>query len=235
MVEAAPAGGPVRVVRGQARGRLLDAAVDVIRAQGLSATTIDDLCAAAGVTKGAFFHHFESKEALAVAAARHWGAVTGAVFADADYHRAPTAAERVLAYVDLRAELIQGRPLEGFTCLVGTMVQEAYGSSPAVRDACGEAILGHAATLEADLAEALADAGDPAGLDAPSLARHMMAVVQGAFVVAKAADDPSMAVESLGHLRRYLALLFGGGDPDGGPASGRSGRLTPTRQRNPKP
>jgi len=199
----------VRVARGEARGRLLDAAVDVIRSQGLSATTVDDLCAAAGVTKGAFFHHFESKEALAVAAAEHWGTTTTAVFADAAYHRETTAASRVLAYVDLRAELIGGRPLAGSTCLAGTMVQEAYRSSPAVRDACGAAILGHARTLEADLAAALADAGNPPGVDAPSLARHMMAVVQGAFVVAKAADDPAVAVESLGHLRRYLALLFG--------------------------
>lgn len=210
---ATPAGGTatrtVRVARGEARGRLLDAAVDVIRAQGLSATTVDDLCAAAGVTKGAFFHHFESKEALAVAAAQHWDTTTGAVFAAAAYHREATAAERVLAYVDLRAELIPGPPLAAVTCLAGTMVQEAYGSSPAVRDACGAAILGHASTLEADLAQALADAGHPAGVDAPSLARHMMAVIQGAFVVAKAADDPSVAVESLSHLRRYLALLFG--------------------------
>ncbi|MEZ5409422.1 MAG: helix-turn-helix domain-containing protein [Acidimicrobiales bacterium] len=198
-----------RVARGQARGRLLDAAVDVIRARGLSATSVDDLCAAAGVTKGAFFHHFESKEALAVAAAQHWGATTGAMFAAASYHQGATAAERVLAYVDLRAESMQGPPLAAISCLAGTMVQEAYGTSPAVRDACGATILDHARTLEADLAEALADAGNPPGVDAPSLARHMVAVVQGAFVVAKAADDPSVAVESLVHLRRYLALLFG--------------------------
>lgn len=50
----------------------LDLEVDVIRAQGLHATTVDDLCAAAGVTKGAFFHHFATKEALAVAAV-WWG------------------------------------------------------------------------------------------------------------------------------------------------------------------
>lgn len=224
----------VRVARGEARGRLLDAAIDVIRAQGLSATTVDDLCAAAGVTKGAFFHHFESKEALAVAAAEHWDATTGAFFSAAPYHRAATAAERVLAYVDLRAELIGDGPLVAITCLAGTMVQEAYGSSPAVRDACGATILGHARTLEADLAAALADAGNPAGVDAPSLARHIVAVIQGAFVVAKAADDPAVAVESLAHLRRYLALLFGM-DLSGVAPGDRGASLTPTRQRRPKP
>lgn len=53
----------------ETRNRLLDAARDVIRAQGYPATTIDDVCASAGVTKGVFFHHFESEERLGVAAA----------------------------------------------------------------------------------------------------------------------------------------------------------------------
>jgi AcrR family transcriptional regulator len=58
--------------RGDARTMLLEAARDVIRAPGFSATTVDDLCRTAGVTKEAFFHHFASKEALGVAAAAFW-------------------------------------------------------------------------------------------------------------------------------------------------------------------
>jgi len=36
-----------------ARTKLLEAALSVIRAKGYSATSVDELCAAAGVTKGA--------------------------------------------------------------------------------------------------------------------------------------------------------------------------------------
>ena len=76
-------------IKTSARDKLLEAAFALIRAKGYSATTVDELCAAAGVTKGAFFHHFESKEALAVAAANHWSSITGALFAAAPYHRMP--------------------------------------------------------------------------------------------------------------------------------------------------
>ena len=192
-----------RTERGTARTRLLDAAVDVIRAQGFSATSVDDLCSAAGVTKGAFFHHFESKEALGVAAAQHWSDTTGAMFAAADYHDAATPAERVLAYVDLRRSLI-GDVTASHTCLVGTMSQELFDTSPSIREACAESILGHAGTLEDDIDAALGETARRDGVTAAGLALHTQVVLQGAFVVSKAADDPAVVLESLDHLRRYL-------------------------------
>jgi TetR/AcrR family transcriptional repressor of nem operon len=196
--------------RGDARTRLLEAARDVIRAQGFSATTVDDLCKAAGVTKGAFFHHFESKEALGVAAAQYWAETTSALFANAPYHLHADPLDRVLGYVAFRRQIIAG-DLAAFTCLVGTMTQEVYDSSPAIRDACAASIFGHAATLEADIAAAMAARGITADWTPQSLARHTQAVLQGAFIVAKASGDPDLARESVDHLRRYIELLFSQG------------------------
>jgi TetR/AcrR family transcriptional regulator, transcriptional repressor for nem operon len=192
---------------GTARTGLLEAAVALIRAKGLTATTVDDLCAAAGVTKGAFFHHFDTKEHLAVAAAEHWSETTGGLFASASYHDKADPVDRVLGYIDLRAALITGTPAE-FSCLAGTMTQEAFESSPAVRDACAASIFGHAATLEADLAAAIAVHPPALKVNAASLARHTQAVLQGAFILGKAANDPAVVLDSIEHLRRYIQLLF---------------------------
>ncbi|MBL9052404.1 MAG: helix-turn-helix transcriptional regulator, partial [Tabrizicola sp.] len=45
-----------RPPRGEARARLIEAARSLVRHKGFAATSVDELCAAAGVTKGAFFH-----------------------------------------------------------------------------------------------------------------------------------------------------------------------------------
>ncbi|GIL03287.1 MAG: TetR family transcriptional regulator [Alphaproteobacteria bacterium] len=190
-----------------ARERLLDAAFRLIREKGYSATTVDELCQAAGVTKGAFFHHFDSKEALGVAAAEHWTQTTGELFAQAPYHAPADPLDRVLAYVDFRKAILEGEIPE-FTCLVGTIVQEAYGSHPALREACAASITGHAATLEADIAQAMRERGIVAEWTPKSLALHTQAVIQGAFILAKATGGAAVAVDSLDHLRRYIELLF---------------------------
>ena len=194
--------------RGEARARLLEAARDVIRTRGFAATTVDDLCKAAGVTKGAFFHHFESKEAIGIAAAAFWSETTSAFFAAAPYHNHADPLDRVLGYIAFRKEIIDGE-LAAFTCLVGTMAQEVYASHPAIRDACAASIFAHAATIEPDIAAAMATYGLSADWTAASLAVHTQAVLQGAFILAKATGDAEVARDSVDHLARYVRLLFG--------------------------
>lgn len=192
-----------------ARDKLLEAAVKLVRTNGYAGTSVDQLCAEAGVTKGAFFHHFASKEALGVAAADYWSTMTGAFFAEAPFHHHADPVERVLGYIDLRLALIGGPP-ESFSCVAGTMIQEAFRGSAAIRVACESSIMANARALETDL-EAAIDQCGVTGTSAASLARHVQAVIQGAFILAKTQDPAAaadMARESLGHLRRYFEMLF---------------------------
>ncbi len=190
-----------------ARIKLLNAAIEVVRKQGYAATSVDELCKKAGVTKGAFFHHFESKNALAIAAANHWSETTGALFAGAPYHAPADPLDRVLAYIDFRRELLRGTPAE-FTCFAGTTVQEAFATNDDIRAACKASIFGHAETLVADISQAMRHHKVKGDWTALSLALHTQAVLQGAFVLAKATGDAAVAVESANHLRRYVELLF---------------------------
>ncbi len=165
-----------------ARDKTLAAALTVIRTKGYAPTTVDDLCAAAGVTKGAFF-------------------------TAAPYHTHSDPLARLLGYIAFRKALLTGA-LPEFTCLAGTMVQEIYDSIPAIRDACSASVRDHAANVETDIAAAIQQRGMRPSWTAKSLALHTQAVLQGAFILAKATGGAEIAAESVDHLRRYVECLF---------------------------
>ncbi|MEO8103032.1 MAG: helix-turn-helix domain-containing protein [Betaproteobacteria bacterium] len=191
----------------ESKTRLLDTAMQVFRTKGYAATTVDDVCAGAGLTKGSFFHHFKTKEELAVAAARHFAEMADGLFSTAPYRARADPLDRLLGYVEFRRAILQGK-LPEFTCLLGTMVQETYDSHPAIRRACDRHISEHAATLTDDIAQAKRLYAPRAKWTAESLGLYIQATLQGAFILAKARHGPAVADECLGHLRRYLELLF---------------------------
>ncbi len=191
-----------------ARVRLLGAAVKLVRQKGYDSTTVDELCREAGVTKGAFFHHFENKEALGVAATRFWTEWTGALFDAAPYHGFEDPLDQFIGYIDFRRQILQGQSLPECTCLLGTMAQEKFETSPAIRDACFHAIGSHADHVGKMIAAAKMRHAPRASWQVESLALYTQAVIQGAFVLAKAKNDVALAADMILHLRRYIELLF---------------------------
>jgi TetR/AcrR family transcriptional repressor of nem operon len=191
----------------QSKAKLLDATIRVVRTKGYTSTRIEDVCAEAGVTKGSFFHHFKSKDELALAALEHWSASAGDLFANADYHLVADPLDRVLAYVDFRRAILTGEVPE-FTCFAGTMLQEMHATNPQIRAACESSICGHAETLVADIEAAMRKYPVAKAVTPESLALHTQCVIQGAFILAKAKGSAQAAAESIDHLRRYLRLLF---------------------------
>jgi TetR/AcrR family transcriptional repressor of nem operon len=191
----------------ESRTRLLDATLNVVRAKGYTAARIEDVCAEAGLTKGSFFHHFKSKEDLALAAAAHWDAHATELFATAPYHELPDPLERLIAYIDFRKEILTG-DLPEFTCFAGTIIQEAYRTHPEISAACERGIATHAKTLVADIRAAMRKYDVCGNWSAESLALHIQAVIQGGFILAKAKGSAAVAVQCLDHLRLYIEQIF---------------------------
>jgi TetR/AcrR family transcriptional repressor of nem operon len=191
----------------ESKTKLLNAALHAIRRNGYAATTIDDICHVAGVTKGSFFHHFKNKDDLALSAAAFWGEMTEGFFASAPYHKSEDPLQRLLGYVDFRAEILQG-DLSDYTCLLGTLVQETYTTHPDIRAACDKGLSTHIAIITRDVEAAKRLYAPDATWSPESVGYFIQSVLQGAFIFAKAKQGPEVVRESLAHLRQYLGLIF---------------------------
>jgi TetR/AcrR family transcriptional repressor of nem operon len=198
-----------RSVKSESRQKLLSAAISLVREKGYSATTVDQMCERAGVTKGAFFHHFKSKDALALASANYWSECSCAVFASAPYHAHGDPLDRVLGYLEFRKAMLATTDIREISCFAGTMIQEVYATHPDLARASEATISDHAADIEEDIAAAMKEHRIRARWTAASLALHTQAVLQGSIILAKAKGGTEVAIESINHLRRYIELLFG--------------------------
>ena len=184
------------------RTRILDAAIMEIRRNGFAATSVDDFCKAAGVTKGAFFHHFKSKEDMAIAAAQQFGDFANQLFGNAHYMQLNDPVDRLIGYIDYRVEIMSGATHE-YTCLLGTLVQEIHNSSDPIREAGRINIWGHIEIVIPLVKDAL-DSRGVLNFDARELATYTQTVLQGGFIMAKAGGSADFAKHGVRHLKSYL-------------------------------
>lgn len=128
---------------GESKEKLLRAGSEFIRRQGFVGTSVDEICGQAGVTKGAFVHHFDSKEALAEACLRQWACQTAAMDETAPYQTLTDPAERLVGCMDFYIRLFSDPKLIK-SCLAGTIVQEVSQTHPGLREAANLCFAGAA-------------------------------------------------------------------------------------------
>lgn len=189
------------------RERLLETAQKLMRAKGYAATTIDEICSAAGVTKGAFFHYFTDKQDLGKAALAGFMSVQqrrvqkSALAPDVD------PLKRVYGYVDFAIKLSRD-PASRHGCLLGNFAQELSDTHHEIRDLCAQHFSQWAEVLQRDLEAAKTRHAPRARFDTASLADHFIAVFEGALIMGKAKQDMRVVEQSLKHFRSYLKILF---------------------------
>jgi TetR/AcrR family transcriptional repressor of nem operon len=188
------------------RQKLLDAAQELMLTKGYTNTSVDEICATAGLTKGSFFHYFDGKEHLGRALAQRFYAGWQQLSQSAPFRHKNDPLDRVFGHVDFFIEMSRAPAWKG--CLLGTFVQELSTTHPEIRSVCAACFDDLADHLARDIEEARAKYKPRARWSARGLAEHLIAVAQGAIILAKAKQDRKVFEEGLGHFKDYLEHLF---------------------------
>ncbi len=188
---------------------LLDAAQELILKKGFSATSVDEICKKAGVSKGTFFHYFKSKELLGKAALENFCCSSRKKMEECccREHVPADPLERVLNYVDFAISMSKNTK-SSRGCLIGAMVQELSDASPGIRAACCDGFNEWAKVIKEDLREAKQKYVPRAAFDAEGLADHFIAIFEGAQILARAKNDKKIIEKNLEHFKQYLKILF---------------------------
>src|SRR5262249_12107350 len=113
------------------RQKLLDAAEELMLTKGYTATSVDEVCETAGLTKGSFFHYFEGKEHLGRVLAERFYSSWQQLSQSAPFRRKKDPLDRVFGHVDFFIEASHAPTWKG--CLLGTFVQELSATHPGIR------------------------------------------------------------------------------------------------------
>ncbi|HUQ00758.1 MAG TPA: helix-turn-helix domain-containing protein [Aeromicrobium sp.] len=182
------------------RERILDAAQRLVIDRGFAATSIDAVLDAAATSKGAFFNHFPSKDALASALVERYAASDIEFLTDALAHAATAGAtprERALAFLQFFEDAADELVTETVGCLYTSVLADLELIGPATQGAVEYAIDSYRREYAALLRDAMPQRSD---IDIEDLSDHVWVTFEGAYLLARATNDPS-------HLRRQLKVL----------------------------
>ncbi|HSI23783.1 MAG TPA: TetR/AcrR family transcriptional regulator [Methylophilaceae bacterium] len=184
------------------RARILDAARDSILSRGFAAMTVDAVCQSAGITKGGFFYHFDSKDQLGEAAlAKFWGDAEERQ-AKAPFNQASDPIQFLEGYLDFAIEAYQDPELQK-GCMLAIFTMELAESNEQLFNAAAKHFAGWRASLLEMFERAAAHSGQR--IDAHAWSDLYISTLEGALLLAKSNNDPEAIKRSL---TLYKSLLM---------------------------
>ncbi len=186
----------------------MKAAQGLILAKGFKGTSVDDVCQCAQLTKGSFFHYFDSKQALGLELLARYCESAGKDFYDCcSPMREKDPLKRIYALLDFM--VAKSRAMGSCGCLLGGMSQELSESNPKVRALAEKAFAAMSRAIAGDLSLAKKKYASRVAFSPQELANYLVSLMQGGALLAKVRQDVSIAPANFKHFRQYLKSLYG--------------------------
>ncbi len=187
--------------------KLLEAAQRLMLAKGFTATSVDEICEAAEVTKGSFFHYFESKEDLGKEVLDHFMASMSVAISESPFSKKSDPLQRVFGFIDFMIE-VSKRPERRSGCLLGNFAQILSDTHPDIGSLCAGYFSWWAQMLKHELDEAKVRHKIKKSLDTQVIAEHFIALFEGSLMLAKTQHDIEIIGRNLKNFKQYLRGLF---------------------------
>lgn len=186
--------------------KLLDISKQLIVVKGYNATTVEEICKTAEVTKGAFFYYFKTKEDLGIQVLNDYWETRQREFADSDWMSAEEPLEQLQSFLATVADVFMS-DTNGYSCLAGIFTQELATTNLTFRSLVAQLFEEWAEQIKPILQSAK-DISTPKAIDIDALADHIIVVIEGAIILALARQNPKLIKQHVDMLNLYLQAVF---------------------------
>jgi len=195
----------------QTRTRILDEAQSMILDYSYSGMSLDGLIGRLGLTKGAFFHHFDSKDDLARTLIKRFsdeGNATLRTMLARAHKLSDDPLQQLLILVGLFIEEFEGltEPYPG--CLLAAYVYEMQQFDEDVRDIINDEFLTWRKILTEQIERIKLRYPARQEVDTGALADMFISTFEGAFIMSKSLRDPAITAQQLRLYKAFIAALF---------------------------
>lgn len=177
------------------RERILKASQQLILSVGFSGMTIDAICNATGLTKGGFFHHFASKDALGEATLDYFWQSVQQRQNTAAYQQLNSDVAKLLGYIDQAIEDYQ-QPLIKDGCMLAIFTMELSDTNPSLHAKSASYFQQWQTELIAMLTTAASE-HDLKNFDAKSWSELLITTIEGGLLLGRAQNDNSVIKRTL--------------------------------------
>lgn len=193
------------MVRITAKEKLIEAALALMAEKDYMATSVDEVCEKAGVSKGSFYHFFETKEDLGLAALSFYFSAAMAEVAEAPFMKLEDPVARAFGYLDYMAE--KADSLQHTGCLFGNFAVGVARTNPRLQERVSHIFNQFAEAVATVLAPFASEDGSEGLPTAKELAELYLSIMEGTIVMGRAHRDPERIRKGQRWFRQYLESL----------------------------
>jgi AcrR family transcriptional regulator len=184
---------------------IVEKTAPIFNMKGYAGTSLNDITAATGLTKGSIYGNFANKDEVALAAF-DYNLKNVSSRIDAEMNKQTSVKDKLLVYINIYQKFIDGSVSEGGCPVLNTAI-DADDTHPELREKALKAVLGWKNKIAKLVETGISTKEINADHNPEQVALTLIAIIEGAIMISRLTSKPSHWNLIMESLKKYIHSL----------------------------